>query len=60
MTPAHVVSTIAGVPRSEGVALGPLPGSLNHPFGIALLAGSGTQLIVTDATENSVLLVTLP
>lgn len=60
ITPARVVSTIAGAARSEGVTLGPLPGSVNHPFGIALLVGSGTQLVVTDVIENSVLLVTLP
>ena len=59
LTAAGVVTTIAGAPRSEGVILGPLPGSLNHPVGIALLAGSGTSLIVADIAENSILLVTL-
>jgi sugar lactone lactonase YvrE len=60
ITPAGIVTTIAGASRSEGIVLGPLPGSFNHPFGIALLAGAGTQLIVTDVAENSVLLLTLP
>ena len=57
---AGVVTTIAGAARSEGVRLGPLPGSLNHPGGIALLTGLGTSLIVADTVENSILLVTLP
>jgi len=59
ITAAGVVTTIAGVSRSEGVSLGPLPGSVNHPSGISMLAGPGTQLIVTDIAENSILLVTL-
>jgi hypothetical protein len=60
VTPAGLVTTIAGTSRSEGVTLGALPGTLNHPFGLALLAGAATQLVVADAAENSILLVTLP
>jgi sugar lactone lactonase YvrE len=59
ITAAGVVTTVAGASRSEGVTLGSLPGSVNHPSGITILAGPGTQLIVTDIAENSILLVTL-
>src|SRR5579863_1953739 len=55
-----VVTTVAGAAHSEGVILGPLPGALNNPQGVALLPGSSTTLIVTEAEENSVLYVTLP
>ncbi len=60
VSPAGVVTTAAGVPRSEGVIQGPLPGSLNSPQGVSLLPGSSTTLLVTDSVENSVLYVTLP
>jgi sugar lactone lactonase YvrE len=60
VTPAGLVTTVAGVPHSTGVTLGPLPGSFNRPWGIALMAGSGTNLVVTDAGANAVLLVHLP
>src|SRR5262249_43435027 len=60
VSPAGVVTTVAGAPRSEGGVLGPLPGSLNNPPGVALLPGSSTTLVVTEAGENSVLYVTLP
>jgi sugar lactone lactonase YvrE len=59
ITASGVVTTIAGAPRSEGVTLGALPGSLNQPSGLALLAGPGTSLIVADFAENSILRVTL-
>jgi len=42
------------------VALEPLPGSFNDPIGIAILPGSGVNLVVPDKGENAVLLVTLP
>jgi len=60
VTPGAVVSTVAGYPGYQGVALGPLPGSFNDPIGITILPGSGANLVVPDKGENSVLLVTLP
>jgi sugar lactone lactonase YvrE len=59
ITAAGTVTTSAGAPQSEGVMLGALPGSINQPSGLALLAGPGTSLIVADPAENSILLVTL-
>jgi sugar lactone lactonase YvrE len=58
--PGAAVSTIAGYPSFHGVELGPLPGSLNAPVGIAILPGSGVSLVVPDSGENAVLKVTLP
>jgi sugar lactone lactonase YvrE len=60
ITSGAVVTTIAGNPNTQGVALGPLPGSLNQPFGIAVVAGSPVSLVVPDVGENSVLRITLP
>jgi len=49
ITPAGVVTTIAGQPSLTGVALGPLPGSLNRPTGIAVVpSNSGTKLVIMD------------
>ncbi len=58
ITPAAVVSTIAGYRGSHGVTLGPLPGSFNNPIGIAILPGPAVSLVVPDKAENAVLLVT--
>jgi hypothetical protein len=66
ITPAGVVSTVAGVSTSVGVTPaivnGPvaLPGSLNGPSNLTVLPGTPTTLAVAEAIENSVLLVTLP
>jgi hypothetical protein len=60
VTPGAVVTTVAGYPDSIGVELGPLPGSVNGPSGIAILPGPGVSLVVPDGGENSVLKVTLP
>jgi DNA-binding beta-propeller fold protein YncE len=49
------VTTYAGTPGRAGVALGPLPATLNSPSGLAILAGG--RLAVTDPVENSVLLI---
>ena len=37
VTPAGVVTTVAGVPGQTGVQLGALPGSLSGPSGIAFI-----------------------
>ena len=47
VTPAGVVTTIAGSPGSVGVSLGALPGSLTAPQGIAI-ERSGTLLVTTE------------
>jgi hypothetical protein len=60
ISPAGVVTTVAGNPATQGVALGPLAGSLNGPFGIAVIQGTPATLIVPDADENSVLRIVLP
>lgn len=55
VTPAGLVTTIAGVFGSAGVRPGPLPGSLNAPTGIAVWSPAPLTLAVTD--ENAILLV---
>jgi hypothetical protein len=60
ITPAGIVSTIAGDPTRVGIAIGDVPGSLSAPAGIWVLPGPGTRLAVTDTVENVVLLITLP
>lgn len=60
ITPAAVVTTIAGVPGVRGVDLGVLPGAFNNPIGIASIPGSTAQLVVPDKGENAILRVTLP
>jgi hypothetical protein len=59
VTPAAVVSTVAGYPGSHGVTLGALPGTFSDPVGIAILPGAGVSLVVPDKGENAVLKVTL-
>jgi len=44
ITPAGVVSTVAGVVGQAGFVPGPLPGRLGLPFGVAV---SGTSLYIT-------------
>jgi sugar lactone lactonase YvrE len=60
VTPAAVVTTVAGFRGEHGVALGALPGSFNNPIGIAILPGSGISLVLPDKAENAILQVTLP
>ncbi|MGA2024852.1 MAG: hypothetical protein ABSH23_08850, partial [Steroidobacteraceae bacterium] len=64
ITPAGVVTTIAGAPPgaplSFNVAPGTLPASLDGPSSVALLPGPLLRLVINDATENSILLITLP
>jgi streptogramin lyase len=59
IAPSGLVTTVAGIPGARGVRLGPLPGSLNRPKGLAVLPGSGVTLIETGE-ENAVLQITLP
>jgi sugar lactone lactonase YvrE len=59
------VTTVVGFapgtsPAPVGVVLGSLPGALSGPTSIAVVPGSGTELIFSDASENAVLLATLP
>jgi sugar lactone lactonase YvrE len=55
VTPAGDVTTLAGTAGVEGVAPGGLPGTLNHPLGIAV--GADGKLYVSS--ENSLLAVAL-
>lgn len=56
ITPTGVVTTVAGKPWLEGIDLGPLPGSLARPGGIAVDA-KGTLYVISQA---AVLKVQLP
>ena len=47
------VTTVIGVPGQHGVALGPLPASLNVPVSVSALADG--SIIVVDQLENAVL-----
>jgi len=60
ITPAGLVTTVAGVGRRSQVIEG-APGGLNQPTGLAVFeSGSQVSLLVTDWAENSVLKVELP
>lgn len=59
ISPAGVVTTVAGTASSRGILIGDLPGSLSHPFGIAFDV-STSRLIVTDTQENVVLTIAPP
>jgi sugar lactone lactonase YvrE len=48
-----VVTTFVGVAGQFGVKLGPLPGGLNGPSGVAALPNG--ELFITDSSENVVL-----
>ena len=56
ITPAGVVTTVAGVAGQRGIVLGVLPGGLDSPHGVALI-DSNTLAVTTD---NSVLRLILP
>jgi DNA-binding beta-propeller fold protein YncE len=56
-----VVTTVVGTPNAVAVSLGPLPGSLTGPSGVAIVSGApALQLAITDSIENAVLIATLP
>jgi sugar lactone lactonase YvrE len=59
ITPAGVVTTLVGSASSRGVQLGPIPGSLGGPQGIAFLPGPTHRLVEVD-TENAVLTIDIP
>ncbi|MFL6676527.1 MAG: NHL repeat-containing protein [Massilia sp.] len=56
ISPRGTVSTIAGVPGRNGIVLGPLPGGLSGPLGLAL-TDTGTLAITSN---NLVLKLVLP
>ena len=56
ITPAGVVTTIAGVAGQSGIQLGSLPGRLQNPHGLALI--DDNTLVLTSG--NSVLKLILP
>ncbi len=58
ITPAGVVSTVAGQRGKSGVMAGPLPATLSRPAGI--VAGPAGELYITDIAENVVLKITPP
>jgi sugar lactone lactonase YvrE len=60
ITPQGVVTTVAGVPGSIGDVLGPLPGSLNGPYYLAVQEGAVVKLVMTDFNERAVLEIMLP
>jgi hypothetical protein len=59
ITPAGVVTTVVGTPGSSGDQLGPLPGSINGPYSLAVLPGAGVTLVESDH-ENAILQIALP
>ena len=59
ITPAGVVTTVVGTPGSSGDQLGPLPGSINGPYSLAVLPGAGVTLVESDH-EDAVLQIALP
>jgi sugar lactone lactonase YvrE len=56
------ISTVAGTANGTtiGVAAGPLPSTLNLPWGLAILSSSPTSLVVTDQVDNAIVKVDLP
>lgn len=60
VSPAGVVTTIAGEGYQAGVVLGSLPGSLNGVHGVAVVPGQPLTLAVPDAFENVILRITVP
>jgi hypothetical protein len=47
------VTTVVGSPNRKGVVLGPLPGRLRYPWGLAL--GPAGELFIADVDEHAVL-----
>jgi serine/threonine protein kinase, bacterial len=47
------VTTVVGVPGTSGVLLGPLPGCLGSPQGLAF--GSGGELLIADQAASAIL-----
>jgi DNA-binding beta-propeller fold protein YncE len=60
ITSSGAVSTVVGTPGAAGVQLGPLPGSINMPYGLSVLPGGGVTLGVADGQENLILRIALP
>ena len=58
ITPAGMVSTVAGQRGKRGIVAGALPSTLNRPLG--LLLGAQGELYVTDMAEHVILKITLP
>jgi streptogramin lyase len=56
ITPRGAVTTVAGVPKRNGIVLGPLPGGLDTPLGLAL-TDTGTLAVTSN---NLVLKIVLP
>lgn len=48
-----VVTTVVGSPSNFGVVLGPLPGGVNSPLGLAFVPNQG--LFIVDQPENAIL-----
>ena len=59
ITKNGVISTVVGSPNSQGVILGPLPGSLGQPLSIAFLPGTTKRLVEADS-ENAILIIDVP
>jgi hypothetical protein len=51
---SQAVTTVVGNPRNLGVVLGPLPGGVNEPTGLAFVPTQG--LFIVDRPENAILL----
>jgi hypothetical protein len=60
ITAGNVVTTAVGAPGVSSVVLGPLPGGLSGPTSLTFIPGPALELVISDSTENSVLLATLP
>jgi sugar lactone lactonase YvrE len=60
ITPAGIVSTVAGTKGLHGQTIGPLPGSLNYPVGIhaRTISGGNVELLVT--IDEGVIRITTP
>jgi hypothetical protein len=59
ISPAAVVTTVAGFAGEHGVTWGPLPGSFNNPAGLAVVPGATLRLLMTDRAENALLSIEL-
>lgn len=59
ITPAGVVSTIAGVAGQMGVKLGALPGGLSYPAGIVYGRRNSGEVLYVTTNEHNVLTISL-